>query len=65
MRRKLKLIVIDSDFQHSRGTVIKRNISSEREAIETFREILQSYYGIPDEEILKRFKMPVGYKDGR
>ena len=33
------------------------------EALETFRGILQSEFGVPDKEIIDRFKRAIGYED--
>lgn len=61
MKHKLKFIVVESEGNRKRP-IIKQDINSQKEAIETFRGILQQYYGVPSEEVMKKFIKPVGYE---
>ena len=60
--RKMKLILIDTDYRRGKNIVFKGNINNDGEALNAFREIFQTYWGIPDEETLKKFLTPIGFE---
>lgn len=62
MKHKLKVILVESEGNRKKP-VIKKDIISQQDAIETFRGILQEYYGVPPESILKKFTKPIGYDE--
>lgn len=55
--------MIDTDIHKPKNVVFKSNINNDGEAVETFREILQTFWGLPiDEEVIKKFLTPVGFE---
>jgi hypothetical protein len=59
MRHRLKLVVLDEDGSSRPRVLIKKSIYNEEEALESFREILQGCWGVPDDEIIKRFRKAI------
>jgi hypothetical protein len=52
--------MLDEDIHRARKKIIvKQSIRSEAEALEVFHSILQEYWGVPSETILKKFKSEV------
>lgn len=58
MRHRLKLILLEDDGGKSRP-IIKQNVTTEKEMIEAFRAILQTYHGVPSKEIAEKFLKPL------
>ena len=58
----MRIVILDKE-RSRKQLLLKKDINSPMEALETFRGILQNEFGVPDDIIIERFKKAIGYED--